>query len=66
MLITLQNIVWDKEDSRTDLPSEVSVNTNYPNGYILKDGDLADLMDDVSIQHECTIDSCEWVCHDSD
>lgn len=66
MLITLQNIVWDEEDARAGLPSEVSVNTAFANGHILTDGDLADLMDDVSIKHECAIDSCEFVCHDSD
>lgn len=66
MLITLQNIVWDKEESRLGLPSEVSVNTAFPNGYILKDGDILGLMDEVSVQHACAIDSAEWVCHDSD
>ena len=66
MLITLQNIVWDKSVSRTDLPSEVSVNTNYPNGHILNEGELVDLMHDVASQHESIIDSCEFVCHDSD
>lgn len=66
MLITLQNIVWDKEDSRAGLPSEVSVNTAFANGHILNEGDVNNLMDDVSIQHECAIDSAEWVCHDSD
>lgn len=66
MIIEFQDIVWDTEGEEVSLPTAVTYEQPYPNGYILTEGDVEYLMDKISQQFGWAIDSANYVCHDSD
>ena len=66
MQIKLHSIVWDTDGKDVDLPSEVWVNHNYPNGHLLTEEELNELTDQVSDEYGWCISTLDYTCYDSD
>ena len=66
MTIEVHSIVWETDGKEVDLPTKGWVTGAFPNGYVLTEEDVNDIIDALSDKHGWLIKTAKVTCHDSD